>query len=61
MERGGPVEDIVFLATIVAFFMLCVGYVWACGRIIGNAGVVDELASTDDDIVLPLAHDERAA
>ncbi len=28
--------DIIFLATIVAFFMLCVGYVSLCGRIIGS-------------------------
>ncbi len=27
--------DIIFLATIVAFFLLCVGYVSLCGRIIG--------------------------
>ncbi|HVV35339.1 MAG TPA: hypothetical protein VHC63_01965 [Acidimicrobiales bacterium] len=27
--------DIAFLATIVAFFALCVGYVNVCGRIIG--------------------------
>ena len=27
--------DIAFLATIVAFFILCVGYVQLCGRIIG--------------------------
>lgn len=27
--------DIIFLATIVAFFILCVGFVNVCGRIIG--------------------------
>ena len=36
--------DIVFLATIVAFFMLCVGYVAVCGRIIGP----DDISIVDD-------------
>ena len=34
--------DIAFLATIVAFFMLCVGYIAVCGRIIGP-DVIDDL------------------
>jgi len=40
------VADIVFLGVIVAFFMLCVGYVWLCGRIVGPDVV--EVESDDD-------------
>ena len=33
--KGPPVADIVFIAIVVAFFALCVGYVRVCDRIIG--------------------------
>jgi hypothetical protein len=36
--------DIAFLATIVAFFILCVGYINLCGRIIGP----DEIGEVAD-------------
>jgi hypothetical protein len=42
------VADIAFLATIVAFFILCIGYVELCGRIIGPDEVV-ELEGVDAD------------
>lgn len=29
-------SDLIFLATIVAFFALCVAYIKACDRIIGS-------------------------
>jgi hypothetical protein len=61
-EPGGAVADIVFLSVIVAFFVLCAGYVWACGRIIGTEPAVDEsLWSDDADLALPTEDAERAA
>lgn len=42
--------DFVFLATIVAFFLLCVGYVSLCSRIIGPDEVV-ALEGDDDEPV----------
>ena len=51
--------DIIFLATIVAFFLLCVGYVSLCGRIIGSDDAVivdDEENDAVDEVRL-----ERAA
>jgi hypothetical protein len=43
------VADIIFLAVIVAFFMLCVGYVAICGRIIGP-DVIAEVEADDDEL-----------
>jgi len=51
------VADIVFLAVIVAFFMLCVGYVSLCGRIVGPDVV--EVEADDDTEIDELV--ERAA
>jgi hypothetical protein len=42
------VADIAFLATIVAFFILCVGYVGVCGRIIGPDDVAELESGTDE-------------
>ncbi len=55
--------DIVFLTTIVAFFLLCAGYVWACGRIIGDQTYIDLDEHSRDDAVdaTPPAPAERAA
>ena len=51
--------DIAFLATIVAFFILCVGYVELCGRIIGpDDTVVPESDADEQTADGPL---ERAA
>jgi hypothetical protein len=57
------VADIVFLTTIVAFFLVCVGYVWACGRIIGNETVIDAEEPSQDDAIAEMqdASTERAA
>ena len=47
--------DFVFIATIVAFFLLCVGYVSLCERIIGREDVslveVDAAAAVDDAVL----------
>jgi hypothetical protein len=48
--------DIAFLAAIVAFFVVCVGYVGLCGRIIGSADfdVIEadpEDAATEDEVM----------
>jgi hypothetical protein len=58
-DQEGPVADIIFLATIVAFFSLCVGYVSLCGRIIGP----DDALTLDDgeNDAADEAHLERAA
>ena len=40
--------DIVFLATIVAFFILCVGFVNVCGRIIGPDEIPTPEPLSDD-------------
>ena len=39
-------SDIVFVATIVAFFILCLGYISVCGRIIGP----DDTVTTDPQL-----------
>jgi hypothetical protein len=45
------VVDLVFVAVVVAFFVLCVGYVQLCDRIIGPDGPgrepVDGFAADD--------------
>lgn len=51
--------DIAFLATIVAFFILCVGYVELCGRIIGPDDIAE--LETDQDEPAGDAPLERAA
>ena len=51
--------DIAFLAIIVAFFMLCVGYVSVCGRIIGPDEVAGIEPISDDEAPEPTL--ERAA
>jgi hypothetical protein len=58
-QTGGSVADTAFLATIVAFFLLCVGYVAVCGRIIGP----DDIARLDIGADEPVNDEilERAA
>jgi len=52
------VADIIFLATIVAFFFLCVGYVSLCDQIIGP----DEVAlDAEEDEASSEAALERSA
>ncbi len=51
--------DIVYLAIIVVFFIVCVGYVHVCGRIIGPDEVVDFESDLDDTETEPAL--ERAA
>jgi hypothetical protein len=51
------VADIIFLVTIVAFFLLCVGYVSLCGRIIGP----DDAFEFEEDDASSEAAFERAA
>ncbi len=41
--------DIAFLATIVAFFILCVGYINLCGRIIGPDDVAEVETGFDEE------------
>ena len=40
--------DVIFLATIVAFFALCVAYIRACDRIIGPDSEFE--LELDDDV-----------
>ena len=51
--------DIVFLAIIVAFFLLCVAYTELCSRIIGPDEVLEPEARLDDPEDEPAL--ERAA
>lgn len=51
--------DVIFLATIVAFFALCVAYIHACDRIIGPDAEF-ELGS-EADVVEPAKSLEQAA
>jgi len=43
--------DLVFVATIIAFFALCVAYIKGCDRIIGpdSEFELDPLVASDDD------------
>ena len=41
--------DVIFLATIVAFFALCVAYIRACDRIIGPDAEFELVVDGDDD------------
>jgi hypothetical protein len=57
--------DVVFLATIVGFFLLCVAYVAGCQRIIGGGEVLelpgDDEGETPDGSAARSVPDERAA
>ncbi len=41
--------DVLFLIVLVAFFMLCVGFVRICDRVIGVDATVAPASSIDDD------------
>ena len=51
--------DIAFLVTIVAFFILCVGYVELCSRIIGPDEIAEPQTRIDEPEDEPVL--ERAA
>ena len=41
-------SDVIFLATILGFFALCVAYIKLCDRIIGSDAEVDFALSDDE-------------
>jgi hypothetical protein len=52
------VADVVFIAIVVAFFALCVGYVRVCDRIIGPDPRVELSADRVDDELADLEMSE---
>jgi hypothetical protein len=44
--------DVLFLLITVAFFVLCVGYVALCERIVGRDSAVSEVTATEDSEVV---------
>ena len=42
-------RDVVLVATVIAFFAISVGYVWACGRIISAGDTADTAAPSEPD------------